>query len=154
MGGVVIFIIICAFIFINAGKKKADGSARQANQSRPVNPNALANQGKPVNFGGTLNQGHPVNQKTPVFQQDSTTARPNTSPSFESVRVNYEAPVFDDSKHPKLGAGEGIMGMRHEEWMPVSKGCQVVNCSYCGAENEVRSGKIRGVKCYFCWKQL
>lgn len=66
---------------------------------------------------------------------------------------SYSHRRYDDNKHPVLAEGQGMLGFRHESWIPVPRGYRVKECEYCGAANSIpmMGGEY---KCYFCWKRL
>ena len=81
----------------------------------------------------------------------------STGENGDRCRTGYllnESDHFDESAHPKLGYGQGIVAGCHYDWDMAHQGYKVVKCCYCGAGNEVPVRKNGDYKCYFCWKKL
>ena len=58
--------------------------------------------------------------------------------------------AFEQQKRMQKKYGSMPVAGRYILGDPVPKSCQLVYCSYCGAENIVKMGYRGGMSCYFC----
>lgn len=171
------FIIFIIFIIvIVASAKSKDNEMRR---KAAMNRNQQVNQGMPkqtpqapasdrvmpkaVHVGSSAEYKAP-SQVTPQRTQNRRPQSQRVQPQNcnDNKRCNepsltqnssYSHRRYDDNKHPVLAEGQGMLGFRHESWIPVPRGYRVKECEYCGAANSIpmMGGEY---KCYFCWKRL
>ena len=145
---IIIWIVIIIIVMVNVSKKiTGNGAGNKA----PVNENRPQSAGTATPSGSADTVSRPQN------------IRPNVSrPTYER-KINdgcnndfllNERSEFDESEHPKLDQGQGIIAGRSEEWNTTTRGSMVVKCHYCGAYNQIPARRNGTYKCYFCWRKL
>lgn len=164
----VIAFVIVAFVAINLLKtSRIDGKDKKPienDMSRPVNqrpPVGSAGNTKPVpNTGTAFNAGTAANTGM-AANTGTATVRPNVNNMPGHGHVACQTDVlynrqssFDESKHPRLDAEQGIIAMRYDTWQSVPHNTRIVRCCYCGALNGVSARGNSVYKCYFCWRKL
>ena len=162
-----ILVMIIFIIVIAASAKSKENEARKRAMR---NGNGPVNQGitKPVMNGAkppvqpmnrppvqpqTYMNRPPMQTQRPVQPQNCNEPARCGEPQRVSTLSSYSHRSYNDEMHPRLGQGQGIIGFRHESWIPVPRGYRVKKCEYCGAANSI-SMMGGEYKCYFCWKRL
>ena len=98
----------------------------------------------------------PLERKQTSGSRPKTQSRPaqaSVAPKRVEVKTMEQERTFVEPSKPYRPARNA--GQRHEDWMPVPEGKQVVQCHYCGAKNLLPRGtNSRQYTCYFCREEL
>lgn len=135
----------------------SNGADVQKRQQNTYNPGTEAHYSQ-VKYGQQANATNqqqnvkvvPNKESNPMYKMSTGEGGDHCSTGF----LLNESDHFDESAHPKLGNGQGVIARCHNDWDRVPQGYRVVKCCYCGAGNEVPVRKKDEYKCYFCWKKL
>lgn len=146
---IIIIVIVC--VVKNKNKNKNSDNVQRPNysnmnrtmqdnvpmQNRPVQ-NAQQNRTVP-NASGQIAGGQKKGSVTEYLDQKAA----------EDQR-EHAVEAFEQQKRMQKKYGSMPVAGRYILGDPVPKSCQLVNCSYCGAENIVKIGYHGGMSCYFC----
>lgn len=166
LGFIIILIVV---IYVIKNKNKNSGNVRRLNypnmnnapQNRPVQ-NAQA-QNRPVQNPPMQNRPiQNMQQSRPAQNAQNASAKASSGGQKKSSVTEYlgqkaaedqrehAVEAYEQQKRMQKKYGSMPVAGRYILGDPVPKSCQLINCSYCGAENIVKMGYRGGMSCYFC----
>lgn len=168
LGFIIILIVV---IYIIKNKNKDSGNVSRTNypnmnsapQNRPVQ-NVQA-QNRPIQNQPMQNRPVQNTQQNRSAQNASAknSSSKNASDGQKKSSVTeylgqkaaedqreHAVEAFEQQKRMQKKYGSMPVAGRYILGDPVPKSCQLVYCSYCGAENIVKMGYRGGMSCYFC----
>ena len=163
LGFIIILIVV---IYVIKNKNKNSGNVSRPNYSntnntsynRPVQNVQAQNrpaQNQPM-------QGRPVQNARQNGSAQNASAKPSSGGQKKGSVTEYldqkaaedqrehAVEAFEQQKRMQKKYGSMPVAGRYILGDPVPKSCQLVYCSYCGAENIVKMGYRGGMSCYFC----
>lgn len=163
LGFIIILIVV---IYVIKNKNKNSGNVSRPNYSnmnnapynRPVQ-NVQA-QNRPVQ--NQPMQNRPVQNTQQNRSAQNASAKPSSGGQKKGSVTEYldqkaaedqrehAVEAFEQQKRMQKKYGSMPVAGRYILGDPVPKSCQLVYCSYCGAENIVKMGYRGGMSCYFC----
>ena len=165
---IMLFWIIILIVVISVIKKKnknAENTGRfnysnmnNTTQNRPVQ-NAQAQsrpvqnppmQGRPVQNARQNGSAQNASAKTASGGQKKPSVTEYLGQKAAEDQREHAVEAFEQQKRMQKKYGSMPVAGRYILGDPVPKSCQLVYCSYCGAENIVKMGYRGGMSCYFC----
>lgn len=163
LGFIIILIVV---IYVIKNKNKNSGNVSRPNYSnmnnapynRPVQNVQAQNrpaQNQPM-------QNRPVQNTQQNRSAQNASAKPSSGGQKKGSVTEYldqkaaedqrehAVEAFEQQKRMQKKYGSMPVAGRYILGDPVPKSCQLVYCSYCGAENIVKMGYRGGMSCYFC----
>lgn len=160
LGGIIVLIVII-YIVRNNNKKSGNVNNRlnypnmnNTMQNRPVQNAAVQNrpmQNRPVQNTQNANKSvqNTSSQTTSGGQKKASVTEYLGQKAAEDQK-EHAIEAFEQQKRMQKKYGSMPVAGRYILGDPVPKSCQLVYCSYCGAENIVKMGYHGGMSCYFC----